>query len=100
MIDLRQLAKTHQAQYNKRFEGQWHAIDFQPDLTAPQCFTIGVALSQKGKLMHFRVAEEAPKLKCFYPQRFSKEVWQWLRQELLAELTHGRGTALDRKSVV
>ncbi len=96
MINLRQLAKFGAAERGNGFEGKWHAIDFQPDLTAPQRFTIGVALSQNGKLTHFRVAEEAPKLKCFYAQRFSKEVWHWLRTELLAELTQGRGLALEK----
>lgn len=99
MINLRQLAQGGAAARAAGFEGHWHAVDFQPDLTAPQRFTIGVALSQKGKLTHFRIAEEAPKLKCFYAQRFSKAVWQWLRSELVAELTEstqGRATAIGK----
>lgn len=96
MINLRQLAQGGAPERSAGFEGQWHAIDFQPDLVAPQRFTIGVALSQKGKLTHFRIAEEAPKLKCFYAQRFSKEVWSWLRTELMAELSLTRSTTLSK----
>ena len=96
MINLRQLAQGDAAERSEGFEGLWHAIDFQPDLIAPQRFTIGVALSQKGKLTHFRIAEEASKLKCFYAQRFSKEVWSWLRTELMAELSQSRASTLSK----
>lgn len=68
------------------FEGQWHAIHFQPDLSVPQTFVIGAALSSKSKLVAHRVAEEAPRLKFFYQNRFSKDVWSFLRTELVAEL--------------
>lgn len=68
------------------FEGQWHAIHFQPDLSVPQSFVIGAALSAKSKLIAHRVALEAPRLKCFYQNRFSKDVWSFLRAELVAEL--------------
>lgn len=78
------------------FEGKWHAIDFQPDLAVPQRFVIGVALSQKGKLTHFRIANEAPKLKCFYANRFSKEVWGWLRDSLQTELVQAKGSTMTK----
>lgn len=78
------------------FEGQWHAIEFQPDLSVPQRFVIGVALSQKGKLTHFRVANEAARLKCFYGNRFSKDAWAWLHSELNAELTGYKGALMSR----
>jgi hypothetical protein len=82
------------------FEGKWHAVDFQPDLTVPQSFVIGVALSQKGKLTHFRIAEDAPKLKCFYGHRYSKEVWSWMRDQLTVELLEAKGqTVLNFRSV-
>jgi len=94
MIDLSRLA-TSQAQV-AAFEGQWHAIEFQPELDVPQRFVIGVALTQRGKLVCFRIAEEAPKLKCFYGQRYGKEVWSWLLIELTAELKSTLKTALSR----
>lgn len=80
------------------FEGRWHAIEFQPDLSVPQRFVIGVALSQKGKLTHYRVANEAARLKCFYGNRFSKDAWAWLHGELSAELSGAKGTLLTRYS--
>lgn len=95
MINLRHIANASNAQ-QAGFEGKWHAIDFQPDLTVPQRFVIGVALSQKGKLTHFRIANEAPKLKCFYAQRFSKEVWEWLQAQLSTELKQHEGSAVGQ----
>ena len=88
-------ARLHPAQ-PAGFEGQWHAIEFQPELSVPQRFVIGVALSQKGKLTHMRVAEEAGRLKCFYGNRFTADTWQWLRTELLADLNQARGTTLSK----
>ncbi len=78
--------KSQEATLQIGFEGQWHAIHFQPDLSVPQTFVIGAALSSKSKLVAYRVAEEAPRLKYFYQNRFSKEVWSFLRTELVAEL--------------
>lgn len=77
------------------FEGQWHAIYFQPDLSVPQTFVIGAAVSTKGKLSAYRIAEEAPRLKCFYQERFSRDVWSFLKTELDAELNDrvGKSTA-------
>lgn len=95
MIDLSHLA-PHSEALAPGFEGKWHAIEFQPDLTVPQRFVIGAALSCRGKISHFRVAAEAPKLKCFYAQRFSKEVWGWMRNELVAELRDSTGTAVAK----
>ena len=78
------------------FEGKWHAIEFQPDPSVPQRFIIGVALSQSGKLTHFRVAEEAARLRCFYGHRFGKDVWGWMRSELTTELTAAKGTTIAK----
>lgn len=78
------------------FEGKWHTIEFQPELEIPQSFVIGVALSFKGKLVEFRVAEDASRLKCFYGDRFSKDTWGWLRNELLADLHDAKGCAVSK----
>lgn len=96
MIDLRHLAPPAKGGQPPGFEGKWHAIEFQPDLTVPQRFVIGVALSHKGKLSHFRVAQEAPRLKCFYAHRFSKDVWEWMRSTLMAELAASKGEAVSK----
>lgn len=84
MIDFAHFAA--QDTIAETFEGQWHAIEFQPELDVPQRFVIGVAMSVRGKLVAYRIAEEAPKLKCFYAQRFSREVWAWLKTQLADEL--------------
>lgn len=95
MMNLSHLAPRQAAQA-PGFEGNWHPIEFQPDLSVPQRFVIGVALSQKGRLTNFRVAEEAARLKCFYGNRFTKEVWSWMREELLGELEQARGSSIAR----
>jgi hypothetical protein len=98
MIDVSHLSLA--SEHVDVFEGKWHSVDFQPDLTVPQRFVIGVALSRKGKLTHFRIAEDAPKLKCFYGQRYSREVWSWMRDQLTAELAEVKGqTVANFRSV-
>ncbi len=91
MIDMDWVAAQASQSPQPGFEGRWHAIEFQPELTVPQRFVIGVALSSKGKLTRFRVANEAPKLKCFYEQRYSTSMWKFLHQELESELTERTG---------
>lgn len=95
MMNLNHLASQN-TEAASGFEGQWHAIEFQPDLSVPQRFIIGVALSQNGRLTHYRVANEAARLKCFYGNRFSKETWAWMHTELTAELAGHRGASLKR----
>lgn len=98
MIDVSHLSLS--SVHSEVFEGKWHAIDFQPDLTVPQRFVIGAALSRNGKLINFRIAEDAPKLKCFYAQRYSREVWSWMRDQLTAELAEVKGQTIgDFRSV-
>lgn len=94
MINLSHLAAQADESDTPGFEGQWHTIELQPDFTVPQRFIIGVALSQKGKLTHYRVAEEAPRLACFYDKRFSVDVWRWMRGELTTELLQYKGNVV------
>lgn len=93
MINLKNIANQERAPASTGFEGHWHAIEFQPDLSVPQRFVIGVALSSRGKLSHHRLAAEAPKLKCFYESRFTPTVWKWLRDELSTELDRARNSS-------
>lgn len=95
MIDLSQLANATVA-VAPGFEGKWHTIEFQPELHVPQFFVIGVALSRAGKLVNFRIAEEATKLQCFYGDRFSKDTWGWLRSELAADLQSAKTSPWSR----
>jgi hypothetical protein len=68
------------------YEGQWHAITFQPDLSSPQSFVIGVGLTSEGRLTHFRVTHDLSKLKCIYESRFEGCEWDWLLMRLEKEL--------------
>ncbi|WP_343593901.1 hypothetical protein [Paracidovorax wautersii] len=95
MIDLSQLGHAPDA-VAPGFEGKWHAIEFQPELHVPQFFVIGVALSRGGKLVQFRIAEEAARLQCFYGDRFSRDTWGWLRNELAADLTDAKSSTWSR----
>jgi len=85
--------KTIKSDVLTEFVGNWHALEFQPDLSVPQKFVIGALLSHKGKIAAFRVAEEAPRLKCFYADRFSKQVWRYLRDEIQSEMKAAIGLA-------
>ncbi|GAB2482351.1 hypothetical protein GCM10027082_36400 [Comamonas humi] len=95
MIDLGALANSVDSEA-PGFVGKWHTIEFQPELDVPQSFVIGVALSAKGRLLGFRVAEDATRLKCFYGNRFSQETWGWLRNELLIDLQRAKDFAIAR----
>lgn len=95
MINLSELASSlaHEA---SGFEGKWHIIEFQPVLEVPQRFVIGVALSSKGRLCEFRVAEDASRLKCFYGDAYNNSTWKWIRDELLADLQRAKGATLSK----
>lgn len=95
MIDLARLVPTEELGA-PAFEGAWHSIEFQPELETPQRFVIGAAVSGRGKLLGYRVVSEAQGLRCFYGQRFGKETWAWLRQELEAELGRAIGSTVSR----
>src|SRR5256885_5719172 len=74
-----------------RLQGDWSS-----DVCSSDLFVIGVALSEKGRLVDFRVAEDASRLKCFYGKRFSNETWGWLRNELLADLKANKGNGIAK----
>lgn len=90
MINLLHFASDAPATDASAYQGHWHAIEFQPDLSVPQHFVIGVALTTRGKLSHYRIASEAPRLKCFYEQRYDHNVWKWLTAELINELERAK----------
>lgn len=97
MIDL-QLLASQAADAPAGYEGRWHAILFQPDLTSPQSFVIGVALTTRGKLSHFRIAQDASRLKCFYGPRFGDNTWDWLLARVEGELQ--QATAAQARTFV
>ncbi len=95
MINLSALAGSIKSEV-PGFEGKWHTIEFQPVLDVPQRFVIGVAISSRGRLREFRIAEDASKLKCFYGEGFSSSTWKWLREQLSADLLQAKGTVFSR----
>jgi hypothetical protein len=46
--------------------GAWCTIEFQPDVFAPQRFTIGVALQSAGHRLHFKLIDDPRKFECVY----------------------------------
>jgi hypothetical protein len=78
------------------FVGHWHAIELQPEIEVPQRFVIGAAVSRNGKLVAWRLASEAPRLKCFYGQRYSVTTWQWMLQQLERDLAQAKGELISR----
>lgn len=95
MINLSELASSI-ASETLGFEGKWHTIEFQPVLDVPQRFVIGVALSSKGRLREFRIAEDASRLKCFYGDAFGSSTWKWLRDALISDLQQARGSSVAK----
>lgn len=78
------------------FEGRWHTIEYQPDLSVPQHFIIGVALSTGGVLTHFSLARHAENLRRFYGDRLHESTWTLLVSELSSELKAALGTRPSR----
>lgn len=85
MIDLARVEPTHPS-VEPSFEGDWLSVEFQPEPHVPQRFVIGAALARRGRLLAWRLASEAPRLACFYGDRFAKSTWKWLHDELEADL--------------
>lgn len=90
MIDLSRITPAPPAE-PAAFRGQWHAIEFQPELDVPQRFIVGAAVSADGRLLGWRMAQQANRLRCFYGTRYGSSLWAWLLEEAEMDLQAARG---------
>lgn len=57
-----------------KFVGAWSTIELQPDIFAPQRFTVGVAVQSEGDRVFFKLLEDFKKFDCIYPEAFPLSV--------------------------
>lgn len=55
------------------FVGSWATIELQPDIFAPQRFTVGVAVQSSADRLHFKLLDEFKKFECIYPDSFPQK---------------------------
>lgn len=52
------------------FVGSWATIELQPDIFAPQRFTVGIAVQSAEDRIHFKLLDDFKKFECVYPEAF------------------------------
>ena len=55
------------------FVGAWATIELQPDIFAPQRFTVGVAVQSAADRLHFKLLDDLKKFECIYPDSFPQK---------------------------
>lgn len=55
------------------FSGAWTTLELQPDIFAPQRFTIGVVVQSLGDRLHFKLLDDFKKFDCLYHERFPQK---------------------------
>lgn len=53
-------------------QGSWATVEFQPDLFAPQSFTVGVVVKPNGGRVHYHLLSDLKKFDCIYGANFPK----------------------------
>lgn len=70
------------------FAGAWATIELQPDIFAPQRFTVGVAVQSPGERVHFKLIDDFKKFECIYkesfPQKSVRELMAYAEEALRA----------------
>lgn len=77
------------------FEGQWHSIEFQPDLFVHQRFCVGVLAYGAGQA-DFRLMRTMGKFTCVYGSKIAESELQWALGEAAALLDVQRGEICER----
>ncbi|RQS32013.1 MULTISPECIES: hypothetical protein [unclassified Burkholderia] len=78
------------------FSGVWSTVELQPDIFAPQSFSVGIVVQPEGQRLHFKLLDDFKKFECVYgerfPQRSIREVMAYAEEAL-------RFAAQDRKPI-
>jgi len=68
------------------FTGAWSTVELQPDVFAPQRFTIGVVVQSPGDRLHFKLLDDLKKFDCVYrddfPQKSIREIMAYAEETL------------------
>lgn len=71
--DPSQLSRFATPTPKPNFAGAWATIELQPDIFAPQRFTVGVAVQSPGERLHFKLIDDFKKFECIYQERFPQK---------------------------
>lgn len=68
------------------FSGAWSTVELQPDIFAPQRFTVGVVVQTPGERLHFKLLDDFKKFECVYhdqfPQKSVREILAYAEEAL------------------
>lgn len=77
-IDANHLSRISANAPTPAFAGAWSTVELQPDIFAPQRFTVGVVVQSPGHRVHFKLLDDFKKFECVYhdqfPQRSLREL--------------------------
>lgn len=77
-IDSDHLCRISASAPRPAFAGAWSTVELQPDIFAPQRFTVGVVVQSPGDRLHFKLLDDFKKFECIYhdqfPQRSLREL--------------------------
>lgn len=91
--DVSHMNRFAQATPKPEFSGVWTTIELQPDIFAPQQFTVGVAIQSPGDRLHFKLIDDFKKFECLYHERFPQKS----ARELLAYAEEALRDAIQSK---
>jgi len=80
------------------FEGYWASLELQPDLFAPQRFSVGIVTQAPNDRIHYHLLSEFKKFECVYSSRFAKDaIGELLRHaEEVLRLATKEKTPIDK----
>jgi hypothetical protein len=94
--DVSHMSRFAQATPTPGFAGAWTTIELQPDIFAPQRFTVGVAVQSPGDRLHFKLIDDFKKFECLYQERFPQKS----ARELLAYAEEALRDAVQSKTQI
>ena len=78
------------------FSGAWTTLELQPDIFAPQRFTVGVVVQAPGERLHFKLLDDFKKFERLYHERFRQKS----ARELLAYAESALRQAAQTKTAI
>jgi len=91
--------KSHASKTPKPvFSGMWSTVELQPDIFAPQRFSIGVVVQTAGDRLYFKLLDDFKKFDCIYRDKFpQKSIGEIITyaEEALRKAVHTRSAIAD-----
>ncbi len=78
------------------FSGAWSSVELQPDVFAPQRFTVGIVVQSLGERLHFKLLDDFKKFECLYNDKFPQKSVS----EIMAYAEHALRSAVQHKQAI